>query len=180
VFTNALSWGLNAKAWWFVLMNFIIIASFVTGLMIYYFVIKPKFGTEETEITEKELEAECRRYMLEKVGVEIGDIYKQGLKNVGSESGKKCEIYFIQFKDRDAADHYCVALNKDRLIRRNWCRNPTKEDVAEMLESLADTKERNVVTTREVVDPFGRNVKETTRQPWYEQREAPKEEEGDL
>lgn len=169
---------LNMKASFYFFFYGIYIAVVTVSSIIYFLYIKNKIGEEEKNksgLNYEQAEQQIREYVLSEAGVQIGKTMSvKGVRKLGREGEEKEKVFLWHFRDMDNANEYLVGINMEEPDIKSWTRNPDQKKIVEFFDTLTSTKDQIVTTVREVTDPLsGRVSTETTRQPFYMEKEKP-------
>jgi len=108
----------------------------------------------------------AKNYMIKEAHVALGEeIFESGISFEGEE---KVPVYTIHFTKAQSADTYAICVNVKNTNVKKYIRNPEKEQVKELKQSVAGTMHETAITTETFTDPIsGREVTKKREEPLY-------------
>lgn len=189
VIVGLIGYLLGYKSTFFVVFYFTYISIIIIGVISWNLYFSKFVGVKKNdEVTHDMLSEEIQQYIMNEQCIQIGKTFSKGCRKVGMEGETKVSVYFWHFRDCDSSEEFCVAINMTDLNVRQWIKirksddkRKVRQQVNDLINDLGESKSQSVIIQKEVTDPLsGRTTTETTKQPFYLQKEQVKEKEGEL
>lgn len=150
---NTVFYMLKLSTAFFILFNTIAILITICLVVLIRWIIQ-KFENPEPEVREFKknnydyFSQEVKDFIANNESVIIGEYIEQGLLNWGSVGENKTKIFLSHFKDRDTLNKYAVVIEANEPSIRYYKKNPTEEEIVEMLNRISSSRMETRTITR--------------------------------